>query len=154
MDLSNLSCGHGCVYGSPRGVGANGGCHCLDGLNNDNRRKARKAIHAIRTQWKREATERERELESQIALLEISLEAADEMYNEEYLRAENIYEGNLRKKKKLREKIAELEKELLQQKAKADAVAKTAMETMVELTGFRERESELIAKIEKFEENK
>lgn len=43
---------HGCVFGGPKGMGTNGGCHCLDNLDNRfQKAKVRNNIRILVSQY-------------------------------------------------------------------------------------------------------
>jgi hypothetical protein len=43
-------CATGCVVATRKGVGTNGGCHCLEGLDNEKRRNVMRALYAYRAE--------------------------------------------------------------------------------------------------------
>ena len=40
------ACGHGCWLGEPIGMATNGGCHCLEGLERENRLRVQRVLRA------------------------------------------------------------------------------------------------------------
>lgn len=60
------SCGHGCVIAQKRGMGTNGGCHCLEGIDRAMRFHVQRALATYRLEVNRlnqrvERAERERD---------------------------------------------------------------------------------------------
>jgi hypothetical protein len=150
-NLHELSCGDGgCVYGTAGGMHTNGGCRCMsgdkhshgDGSMQDNFRKARKAIYFLRAQIK-DFKKQEVAYKEQIDLLELDISVSHEMIGEEMDTSTAIYEGNMRKKKKLRERITTLEKELAAKIKSSDGLVEAATGYMRQVTEGIRREKKL-----------
>lgn len=152
-NLYELSCGDGgCVYGTSGGMHTNGGCRCMVTSDldkraaRDNFRKARKAIYFLREQMKKAAVQ-EIAYKEQIADLELDVDVSHEMIGEEMDTSTAIYEGNMRKKKKLREKITALEKALADKVKSADGLVAAATGYMRQVTEGIRREKKLQTEI-------
>ena len=52
-EMQKVSCGHGCVFGSPKGMGPNVACYCLESVHRPRQRVIMRCIRLLRQEYNR-----------------------------------------------------------------------------------------------------